>query len=205
MERRHTNRPAKVEQRADGKEYITGYGIVFYREGDPSTEYELWEGAVERVHPNFADRAMSEKQDIRGLFNHDANRVLGRTLSGTMTLTKDATGIRYDILYNDNDDDHRNTREKTSRGDVSGSSFAFNANKVQWEKREDGVEVRWLMDGDIYDVGPVTYPAYGGTTAVMRAVSDVSDIRSERDKWATMRDNASRRRQQVEAFLMETE
>ena len=188
-----------------GKQYITGYGIVFYREGDPSTEYELWDGAVERVHPDFRDRALLEKHDARCLFNHESAKVLGRVASSTLTLTKDSVGLRYETPYDENDSDHRDVKAKMDRGDIDGSSFAFRATKVQWEQRDDGTEVRWLLDGDIFDVGPVTYPAYGGATAGIRAVTDVAEVRSERDSWKNNQDAAKQRQLEVETFLMEIE
>lgn len=199
MERRYSNRPAKIEARADGKEYIVGHGIVFYRDGDSSTEYELWnkngKRAVERVDPDFGNRARRERHDVRGLVNHDPNILLGRTSSGTMTITRDEVGERYDILYNENDTDHRNTKERLARGDLDGSSFSFTAT-ARWETLEDGTEVRWLIDGDLFDMGPVTFPAYGGTSAGMRAAGDIKDIEAERDAWANQ--NTERRRMQIE-------
>ena len=101
MERRYTNHRATVEKREDGKGTITGYAAVFYRDGDHSTEYVLWDDqfsrAVERVTPSAFSRALREKQDIRALFNHDPNQLLGRTTAGTATVTVDETGLRYEI------------------------------------------------------------------------------------------------------------
>lgn len=206
MERRHTTQPTAIETRADGKRYISGHGIVFYREGDKSTEFELWndkEGrAVERVATGFADRALMEKHDVRGLFNHDSNHLLGRVGSGTMTLTKDANGIRYDIPYDENDPDHKSVAAKMERGDLNGSSFAFTAS-ARWEREADGTEVRWLTDGDLFDMGPVTYPAYGGTTAGMRAGGDIADIRAERETWATRNKDRERMQREMQSFVLE--
>ena len=86
----------RATKREDGKPIIAGYGAVFY-DGTPETEYKLWDDMVERIMPGAFDRAISEKHDVRGLFNHDPNHVLGRTKSGTMKLSVDSKGLADEI------------------------------------------------------------------------------------------------------------
>jgi hypothetical protein len=69
---------APIEQRAEGdKNVITGYGAVFYNSADPGTEYSLFSDMVERIGPNAFDDALN-RDDVRGLFNHDSSMLLGR-------------------------------------------------------------------------------------------------------------------------------
>ena len=71
---------------------------MFYRDGDPGTEYELWSDAesraVERILPSAFDSI--DGMDVRALFNHDANHVLGRTSSGSLTLRVTDEGLYYE-------------------------------------------------------------------------------------------------------------
>ena len=190
MERRFHNQPATLETRADGKPMIRGYGAVFYREGDPKTEYCLWDDsygrAVERIMPGAFDRALRQNQDVAGLFNHDPNLVLGRTSAGTMALTKDSIGLRYEIELGDTSVS-RDVQEYIRRGDVTGSSFSFTIppGGDRWTRTqdEDGkyFEVREVHDVELYDVGPVTFPAYQGTSAAVRSAEDAAEAKASRE------------------------
>jgi uncharacterized protein len=148
---------------------IKGVASVFYNSADPSTEYWLWSDMVERIMPSAFDRALKEKHDVRGLFNHDPTMILGRTAAGTLALSIVSEGLAYEIPYDEKDVDHQRVASKLDRGDVTGSSFAFVATRTTWveEKKESGeyLYIRQVEDLDLYDVGPVTYPAYTGTTA----------------------------------------
>lgn len=193
MERRfcEAQRAVKVENRADGQPMIVGYAAVFY-DGTPATEYVLWDDsmgrAVERILPGAFDGALSRPDDVRGLFNHDANEVLGRTKSGTMKLSVDDFGLRYEIQAAETDC----AKEVTAliqRGDISGSSFSFSVmpQGQTWTINTGGDgatnEVRELKVLQLFDVGPVTFPAYGATTAGVRSVDGIAEARAARDAW----------------------
>jgi uncharacterized protein len=185
MERRMT--PAgeiKVETRADGARMIAGYGAVFYREGDAGTEYRLAADVVERIDRRAFDRAMREGQDVRGLFNHDPNFALGSTAAGTMRMVVDDIGLRYEIDYNENDPQHVSVMQKVQRKDVKGSSFSFSINGKGGQRFEKGkdVDVRHILDVDLYDAGPVTFPAYAGASTGWRAEGGTDAIEA-RDAW----------------------
>ncbi|WP_339684240.1 HK97 family phage prohead protease [Gimesia maris] len=182
-ERRHT----PTEVRADDSR-ITGYASVFYREGDASTEYELWKGAVERIDRHAFDRALEESHDVRALYNHEPDNLLGRTSAGTLNLSVDSRGLRYDIQYDPADDDHKRVQAKIKRGDLTGSSFAFKVTAEKWSEEEDR-EVRTVTDVQLIDVGPVVFPAYQGSSTSMR---HAEDARSSHDKWKMKRETQKR-------------
>ncbi len=167
----------RVITRDDGGKAIGGYAAVYYRKGNPGTEFRLWDDLVERVREGAFDEALSRGDDVRGLFNHDGNLVLGRTSSGTLKLETNKRGLLYEIdlpatQY------AQDLAVSIERGDVTGSSFAFRAEKVVWEeKTKDTPEIRWLEQVGLFDVSPVTYPAYEATTVAMRGLTD------ERDEW----------------------
>lgn len=167
-----------------GKTLISGYASVFYNASNPDTQYQLWDDVYERVMPGAFDRALAGGQDVRGLFNHDSNYVLGRSTAGTMRLVVDEIGLRYDIDPPDTQAG-RDVVESLKRGDITGSSFAFLIphGGQRWIEAEGGVDVREITDVDLFDVGPVTFPAYRATTAGLRA-EDVSQLlRAEYDEW----------------------
>jgi HK97 family phage prohead protease len=178
--RRMTSQPVQIEEREDGGKRLTGYAAVFYRAGDPGTEFQLWDNFRERVAPGAFDRAMKEKHDVRAAFNHDSDHVLGRTTSGTLRLSTDKIGLKYQVDLPDTQIG-RDVAELVSRGDVTGSSFAF---EILSEKRtKDGdTEIRSIEDVRLFDVGPVTYPAYEATTVALRSDESLETIRREMEQ-----------------------
>lgn len=127
-------------------------------------------GFREQIAPGaFADVL---KDDVRALFNHDANQVLGRTTSGTLRIAQDSTGLYYEVDLPDTQA-ARDLMISIERGDVSQSSFAFRVapNGDSWDENEDGVIVRTITKfARLYDVSPVTYPAYPDATIGTRSM-----------------------------------
>ncbi len=161
-------RAVRLMRSASGSR-IVGYAAVFYN-GKPETQYELWPGLVERIDRAAFDRAIREKQDTLALFNHDYNQVLGRVSAGTLKLSADAIGLKYEITVGQSSV-AQDVYDFIKRREVIGSSFSFSS--VQTLYASDGaVDVRNLLDVDLYDVGPCTSPAYFGTTAEAPPASD---------------------------------
>lgn len=175
MERRFNNRA--VTELTENKR-ISGYASVFY-DGTRDTEYQLWDDVRERIMPGAFDRAIAE-DDVRALFNHDANMLLGRNKAGTLTLRQDKTGLAYDIDPPDTETG-RSVVASIKRGDLSGSSFAFMVEDEDIRKEKD-VWIREVRAVRLFDVGPVTYPAYDSTTTAVRSVSDCAELLAKVDE-----------------------
>lgn len=154
--------PTVLELREEGEaKYFEGAGVTFGAVADLG-----W--FTEEISPGAFDEVMQD--DVRGLFNHDPNVILGRNKSGTMQLTVDGKEARYKILYNPNDPDHVRVMEKVKRGDISQSSFAFSVKDDKWETR-NGKDHRTVTKiKRWYDVSPVTYPAYQNTSVAARSM-----------------------------------
>jgi len=113
----------------------------------------------------FVD-CLSRGPDCRLLQNHDANNLLARTKSGTLRLYDKDDGLLFwgDMLESDFLTDSVTSR--ILRGDLSGCSFSFTVTKDSWQmpKKYGDFDLRIIEEiGDLYDVGPVTYPCYEGT------------------------------------------
>lgn len=183
VERRHVeNKQSRVtvQRNESGPNKIVGYAAVFYREGQPGTEFRLWDDFYERIARGAFDRAISEKHDARGLFNHDMNHVLGRSSAGTLAYSADEVGLRYEIELPDTST-ARDLLTSIERGDITGSSFAFIPSRTTWTEDEDRV-IRTIEDLDLYDVGPVTFPAYEATSTGVRS-SERNQIEQEVEDW----------------------
>jgi HK97 family phage prohead protease len=157
--------------RADGDGHITGHAAVF------NEEYVLWDGdnyrVVEKIKPGAFTRALKDKDDVRCLFNHDPNQVLGRSTSGTMKLKQDDVGLYFDCTPPDTQLG-RDVVALIKRGDISGCSFAFMVSKetiTEEEVNGKTVRTREIEEVDpLLDASPVTYPAYTGTDVNARAI-----------------------------------
>lgn len=176
---------APVELRKEGEaEYFHGLAVPFGQ----ITDLGYFTEEISR-------EAFSEvlNDDVRGLFNHDPDVILGRSAAGTMTLEVNDSGVYYSIRYNPNDPDHVRVMEKVKRGDVNQSSYAFSVKDEKWSQREgrnhrtiNKIE-RW------YDVAPVTYPANPNTTVARRSLEAIS--KEQEDAVQKENERAARHRQ----------
>jgi HK97 family phage prohead protease len=173
MERRFVP-GAEIRAKDDG--HIEGHAAVF------DQEYVLWDSAsyrvVEIVKPGTFKRALKEKQDVRALYNHDANQVLGRTAAKTLAMKEDDQGLYFDCAPPDTQIG-RDVVTLVKRGDISGCSFAFNVTGQTVTEKTVGdktIRTREINDVDLYDVGPVTYPAYSGTDVNARMIESRAEM-----------------------------
>lgn len=114
-----------------------------------------------------------EADDIRALWNHDANYVLGRNRAGTLDLKETGKGLKVRIHPPDTQW-ARDLTESIKRGDVSQMSFGFIVEKEAWTV-EDGQDIRTLERVKLFDVSPVTFPAYLETDVGVRSALDAYD------------------------------
>jgi len=186
---------------------IEGYAAVYYDAADPSTEYWLWDDACERIMPGcFEDTIKSD--EIVGLFNHEPDNLLGRNTANTLLLSTDAKGLKYTIDPPDTTIG-RDVAKSLERGDLKGSSFAFETLSVTWKKEEQHptkgpIFIRELVRVKLFDVGPVTYPAYSSTTAGIRSKEHATAAAiAERDSFKATLTRSLEDRAQVDRFLIQ--
>lgn len=161
---RNISSPVEVREAEDGPVKIAGYAALYNRESGDM-------GFIEVIEPGaFANADIS---DVRALVNHEPDKILGRTSAGTLAVVADEKGLRYEVTLPDttyaND-----LAESMRRGDINQSSFAFGGVSDIWEERADGSYLRTIIEVQrIYDVSPVTYPAYNDTTVALRCLEEV--------------------------------
>ena len=162
IERRYVQ---NLELRADGDEppKITGYAAVFNALSVPLG------GFRESIRKGAFKRTLKAKADVRALVNHDPNLIIGRSLAGTLTLKEDDHGLLVEIDPPDTTAG-RDVVESIRRGDIDGMSFGFQTVKDSWEYSADGTDDRReLLDVELFDVSPVTFPAYPDTDVAVRS------------------------------------
>lgn len=153
---------------ADDKRTISGHAAVFNKDSEPMY------GFVERVASGaFADSLGVD--DVRALFNHDPNIVLGRNKAGTLRLSEDKTGLAVEIDPPDTQA-ARDLMVSMTRGDVSQMSFGFTVLEDEWKfDRENDITYRTLTKVRLFDVSPVTFPAYPDTDVSVRSLKDIAE------------------------------
>ena len=138
--------------------------------------YQVWDGATESIAPGAFRNSING--DIRALFNHNDDIVLGRTTNGTLELRDTDKGLWGRIKINKKDTDAMNVYERIARGDITGCSFGFNIRSQEETITEDG-KIHWtLTDIDpLYEVSPCVFPAYESTSIASRG-KDVEQIKA---------------------------
>ena len=181
IERRAIALPVEMRTEADGVGPITGYAAV--TEQETVIDFGFFAFREKIAHGAFTDAIKTD--DVRALFNHDPNYVLGRTTNDTLRLTEDTQGLRYEVDPPDTQA-ARDVRTLVQRGDVSGSSFAFTVDDADDEWDESDVKkgklpLRTIQRiSRLYDVSPVTYPAYEGTSVSARSKMKLETMNAAR-------------------------
>lgn len=157
---------------ATASRQIVGYAARF------NSPTQIGSYFVEKIAPGAFASAIARPDDVRCLFNHSDNYVIGRTKSGTLRIAEDAQGLRYEADAPDtqwaND-----LLVSIERGDVSQSSFCFRATREEWDETGP-LPVRTILEVELLDVSPVTFPAYDDTEVGLRSLNTLRESRHGR-------------------------
>lgn len=149
--------PAKVEERGE----IVGYPIVYDKDSEDM-------GFVERIAPGAVTEAL-KRSDVRGLKNHDPSLIFARQ-GVNLKLTEDDKGLKYVATPVDTRN-YKDVADEIKSGLLTGQSFGFTVTKDEWRDLETDHPKRTITEiGEIFDVGPVTYPAYQDTSVALRSL-----------------------------------
>lgn len=170
MERRFLAMPVEIRE-IDGKPAIEGYAAVFNQFSD---DLGGWQ---EIIRPGAFAGVLGD--DVRCLWQHEPLYVLGRRQSETLAIWEDEVGLRYRVTPPETQW-ARDVLVTIRRGDVNQSSFMFIVmpDGERWFLDEKGSVKREIIRyAALYDVGPVTFPAYPTTTAQAR--SKIDELRAQ--------------------------
>ena len=144
------------------------------------TDLGYFEEVIER---GAFDNALNKEYDIRCLFNHEAELILGRTKANTCNVFVNADGnLEYTWVPDYENPTHMSVVRSIMRGDITQSSFAFTIKEQKWSDSTKygtmGKRTITVIE-DLYDVSPVTYPAYADTEADARSIVALRDQERE--------------------------
>ncbi len=151
----------RIEGQQDEPTRIVGHAAVF------DVLSEDLGGFREKIAPGAFAKSLGG--DIRALFNHNPDIVLGRTVAKTLRVAEDNHGLAVEI-------DPPETAgavavvEALRRGDVTQMSFGFRTIEHRFDRNLDSGEViRTLIEVELFDVSPVTFSAYPQTDVAVRS------------------------------------
>lgn len=161
-EKRILNLSSMEKREENGKIYLEGY---FARFNEP---YIVCEGWVETIAPGAFSRFLAGSGDVKALWNHNHDLVLGSRANGTLHLEETAEGLYGSVEINRDDRAAMDAYARISRGDVSGCSFGFDCQVDQFT--DDGGTFRTVIREvyPLYEVSPCVFPAYETTSIQAR-------------------------------------
>ncbi|WP_339000225.1 HK97 family phage prohead protease [Lactococcus garvieae] len=136
---------------------IEGYAAVF------NSQTRIGEFFDEIIEPGAFARSLSENGDVRALFNHNWDNVLGRTKSGTLVLKEDDKGLNFKVDL-PNTSVARDLAESMARGDINQCSFGFFVTEEAWDYSVEPA-LRTIKEVELFEISVVSIPAYDDTEA----------------------------------------
>ena len=183
----------EIRKSKDGKRTIAGHAAVFNRVADGG-----W--FREQVAPGAFKDSLGV-DDVRALWNHDPNHVLGRNKAGTLRLSEDERGLAIEI----DPPDTQTARDLVvliERGDVSQMSFGFQTIKDSWETKDGDKDIRTLEKVKLWDVSPVTFPFYKDTDVAVRSHEEWQQVKTA-DETRTIKNRHLKKRFRCRKFRTE--
>jgi HK97 family phage prohead protease len=191
----------KIHPNAEARMFNPEFKVVVEKrsegEGDDmyETEYKMIEG-VGAVMGVFTDMgwyrekinatafAGCDMSNVVSLFNHDSNEILSRTTGkqDDLTLTIENNQLKY--KYQIKNECAEKVAENIGLGFITGSSFMFRVKTDSWSSGADGVDEREILEIEkLYELGPVTFPAYQTTTVAARSRDMSKPTEEKKDKY----------------------
>lgn len=154
-------------EKTEDKRSITGLAIPY------NVETVLWsDGGYEEREIIYPGAIAETKRDVVMLWNHKSEIILGRQSAKTLNLKETDAGVEFENFPPESPEGI-SKYESINRGDVKNMSFGFNDIDVLEEKKVEGekrIYIRHVKKMDLWELSPVTWPAYESTTAQARDI-----------------------------------
>jgi uncharacterized protein len=171
----------RMEETEGQANNVIGHGVVYDRRSEDLG------GFVEIVRKGAFDKALESGDEIKSFYNHDPSMVLATTSSEPpLKIRNNKANLSYEAEI-PNTSYGKDLAENLRRKNVTGSSFAFTVTDDDWFKEKDGTVVREIKEAKLFELGPVTNPAYLPTTAAVRSLKNQkeefdSSLRAQEEK-----------------------
>ena len=162
-----------------GRRTLTGVPIVF----DQWTEINGWEGRFkERIAPGALTKTLAERGDkVKVLYNHGYDPQIGeKPLGKPSVMDVRSEGLYVEVPLADTSY-NKDLEALIDVGALDGMSFRFGVVADEWEERDSELPERTITELRLYELGPVTFPAYEATTLGVRSRTEYEDYRARRE------------------------
>lgn len=176
MERKEKRTIVSEIRAAEGEERtVSGYAAVFNK------ETEIGERFTEMVAPGAFAESIANG-DIRALWSHNPDLVIGRTKNGSLQLREDEYGLAFKLKLPDTN--QGNDAFKLIRdGYVTGVSFGFRVKEEKWARGDEKTpHKRTLVKVELFEISPTAFPAYEETHVAARETAEA--LKEVSAKWA---------------------
>ena len=158
------------EEQSPDEMIIEGYFALY------ESETELWEGSYEIISKGAFDNTLNN--DIRALWNHNTQFVLGRNTNNSLELKVDDKGL-FGVIKLPKTQYAQDLYALVQRGDIDQCSFGFNILAEDLEELASG-GYRWRINEiDLHEISVVTFPAYENTSVQARS-KEVEQIKARK-------------------------
>lgn len=163
----------RIVEDGESSRLISGYAAVF------NQRTRLSERLEEVIAPGAFTSSL--KNDVRALWSHNPDMVIGRSTNGSLVLGEDHHGLNFSLKLPDTTQG-RDAYTLIKGGYVTGVSFGFRVKKDSWERGSEGSpHVRTLLDVDLIEISPTPFPAYPQTSVSARSVDEM--LKEKESEW----------------------
>lgn len=161
-----------LEVKDDDQMIVEGYALRFNTWSEDLGKF------IETISPNALKK--TKLDDVRLLFNHDWNHVLGRQSANTLDLEVDEVGLRFKARL-PNTSYAKDIYEQIRAGNINQCSFHFNADKKSIDMKYDnerGLYKRTINSiNQIKEISIVSLPAYKETdvSVALRSITEIEE------------------------------
>ncbi len=166
LERRAYEIEDLVTRQDEGAMKVAGLGVPYNRDSLP-----IFGMFRERIVPGAFARSLATR-DIMMFAQHDSAKLLAKTGNGSLALTDTERGIKFDSTVAPTTDGH-NIFTLIEQRLITGMSFAFVTTKERFvQETEDDLPTRFVEEGELIELSPVTFPAYPDSDVAKRAFEE---------------------------------
>lgn len=158
----------RAEAFEDGKAILEGYFIT-YNSPAPCKPFDYYE----QIAPKAVENSL-KNNDVRCLFNHNTDVVLGRTSNNTLKLENRPNGLYGICELNLEDSQAKDIYARVKRGDISGCSFGAWID-FESEEYDEKRNLFTINDIDLVEVSVCSFPFYESTTMEARSRTEAKE------------------------------
>lgn len=117
----------------------------------------------------FDDYVNNPEAEIMMLYSHDWESPLARRSAGRLSLSSESDGVHFTATPPDTTRAQDLVKD-IEAGNVQGVSFGFTATEDRWSNTAEGLPLREVVKGILYEISPVVNPAYPDTAIASRSL-----------------------------------